>query len=172
MSLTGIDSGCKWSGKANQWYTSHHMAREDLGEGRMHARWPTCSTTSREVLEQTTVSAWGRRPEGTEPGKGAGGRIRRGRKRVQGRYVKSAGTNFQSTISSAALSQAQSRVRCGRVSTIPTHSFRMDHSSQGHSHSSRALPAIRWVKPRMMACSQRGHGQTHYCPRMSTLWYM
>ena len=76
MSLAGIDSGCKWSGKASQWYASHHMAREDLGEGRMHARWPTCSTTSRKAFEQTTVSAWGRLPKEMEPGKGAGGRIR------------------------------------------------------------------------------------------------
>lgn len=39
QSLGGIDSGCKWPGKANQWYTSHHIIGEDAGEGRMHARW-------------------------------------------------------------------------------------------------------------------------------------
>jgi len=57
MSQVGHDIGCKWSGKANQWCTSHHMAGEDLGEGRMHARRATCSVTSREDLEQTRVSA-------------------------------------------------------------------------------------------------------------------
>jgi len=69
MTQAGDDIGCKWSGKANQWCMSHHMAGEDLGEGRMHARWATCSVTSREGLEQTTVSARRRGPEGTEPGK-------------------------------------------------------------------------------------------------------
>jgi len=66
MTPGGIDSGRKWSGKANQWYTSHHMAGEDLGEGRMHTRWATCSGASREDIEQTRVSARRRRPEETE----------------------------------------------------------------------------------------------------------
>lgn len=57
MTPGGIDSGCKWPGKASQWYTPHHMAGEDLGEGCMHARWATCSTASRGDLEQTRVSA-------------------------------------------------------------------------------------------------------------------
>ena len=57
MTLVGIDPGCKWPGKTNQWYMSHHMAGEDLGEGRMHARWATCSVARRGDLEQTGVSA-------------------------------------------------------------------------------------------------------------------
>ena len=69
MARVGIDSGRKWPGKANQWYTSHHMAGEDLGDGRMHARRETGSTARREGLEQTRVSARRRPPEETERGK-------------------------------------------------------------------------------------------------------
>ena len=57
MAPVWIDPGCEQSGKANQWCMSHHMAGKDLGEGRMHARWATCSVTSRQGLEQAGVSA-------------------------------------------------------------------------------------------------------------------
>ena len=87
MTHVGIDIGCKWSGKANQWYTTHHMAGEDLGEGRMHARWATCSVINRKDLEQT------RYPLDVEDRKGRSRvkqrvRIRRGRRKgVEGGYV-------------------------------------------------------------------------------------
>lgn len=87
MTQGGIDSGCKWPGKANQWYTSHHMAGEDLGEGRMHARRATCSTASRQDLEQTGVSTRCQPPEETEREKRRVDTRRGRRKRVGSSYV-------------------------------------------------------------------------------------
>ena len=68
------------------------MVGEALGEGRMHARWATCSRTSRGDLRQTVVSARRRLPEDAEPGKAMGECIRRGRrKKVEMLLRKSAG---------------------------------------------------------------------------------
>lgn len=75
MTLGGIDSGCKWPGKANQWYTSHHIA-EDLDEGRMHARWATVLKASRTGLEQVMV------PLGVD-GKAAGAPLRKLSRRTE-----------------------------------------------------------------------------------------
>ena len=93
MTSARIGLGCKWPGKANQWCMSHHMA-EDLGDGRMHARWTACSVTRRGGLRVGKSVRSTLRPEETEPVKAIDGTGRGRRKRVEVRYVNQRADQF------------------------------------------------------------------------------